>query len=128
MERNKTKEEIKRLTIKELFKLGKPLRFTRGVWKDGQKLEKLLTDICKVVNVLVTCSQKQTRLTATELVARPTYVEEFMNIRDNVSKAIMPRDDEAQVQIDDDWDNISHLSKMSISRSRTLKPSFSASP
>ena len=95
MEKNKTQAEIKRLTVNECFKLGKPIKVVPGVWKEGKKLEKLLTDICKVVNSLVTCSQKQTRLTATELVARPTYVEEFENLRDNINKAIMPRDEEA---------------------------------
>ena len=34
-----------------------------------------------------------TKTMATELVARPTYVEEFQNIRDNVHKAVAPNND-----------------------------------
>ena len=58
-------------------------------------------------------AQQQTKLTASELVLRPTYKEEFQNIRDNVHKAIQPRD---SAQIDEDWDDISHYSKISMKR------------
>ena len=54
---NSNAAEIERLTIKELFKLNKPLKFAPNIWKDGKKLEKLLGEMCKVVNTLVTCSQ-----------------------------------------------------------------------
>ena len=60
-------------------------------------------------------------MTATELLARPTYVEEFQNIRDNVNKAIKPREDNEPAEkdmIDDEWENISHYSKRKVSRER----------
>lgn len=48
--------------------------------------------------------------------ARPTYVEEFQNIRDNVNKAVMNVGAPAPKVHEDDCDNISHYSKMSIRR------------
>lgn len=48
--------------------------------------------------------------------ARPTYIEEFNNIRDNVNKAIKPKDED--IEIDEEWDNISYMSKVSIRRKK----------
>lgn len=64
----------------------------------------------------------QTKLTATELMARPTYVEEFQNIRDNVNKAVMNTTSVAPKQNEDECDNISHYSKMSVRRSNAGDP------
>ena len=36
--------------------------------------------------------QKFNRLTAGELMARPTYAEEFQNIRENYNKVVIPND------------------------------------
>ena len=58
--------------------------------------------------MLVKCAQQQTKLTASELVSRPTYLEEFENIRDNYVKAI-----KAKTWEDEEWDNISHYSRVS---------------
>ena len=69
--------------------------------------------MCTRLNTLLKMAQQQTKLTASELVLRPTYKEEFQNIRDNVHKAIQPRD---SAQIDEDWDDISHYSKISMKR------------
>jgi hypothetical protein len=60
-------------------------------------------------------------LTATELMGRPTYVEEFQNIRDNVNKAVMNKEVanslvKGMTGTDDDCDNISHYSKISMRR------------
>ena len=68
-------------------------------------------------------AQNQTRLTATELCARPTYAEEYQNIKDNVNLAVRPagnkRDDSRPVDmINEDYENISHYSKKSIRRHR----------
>ena len=41
-------------------------------------------------------------------------MEEFQNIRDNVEKAILPRAE--QEHLDDDFDSISHYSKISVNR------------
>lgn len=60
-------------------------------------------------------------MTATELIARPTYVEEFQNIRDNLKKAIKMTDDEPDEDLDDNWENVSHLSKYS-RRREVAKP------
>ena len=54
-------------------------------------------------------------MTAAELLARPTYVEEFQNIRDNVNMAIKPRENESADVIDDNWENVSHYSKRKLS-------------
>ena len=61
-------------------------------------------------------------MTATELMGRPTYVEEFQNIRDNVNKAVMNKEvvnyslGKGTTGTDDDCDNISHYSKISMRR------------
>ena len=39
--------------------------------------------------------QKFNRITAAELLARPTYAQEFQNIRENVHKIVVPNDPEA---------------------------------
>ena len=143
--KNKKKEEEKelaRLMVDELFEIKK-LKVGQHIWKDGKRLEKLLEDICKTVNALTKCAAQQTRLTATELVARPTYIEEFQNIRDNVNRAILPKEDVAALgisiqkqvsasgdqedeQFDEDYDNISHLSKFSIRRHRNHETAVAA--
>ena len=43
----------------------------------------------KTINKLVKGVQKQSKLTAKELIARPTYAEEFQNIRENVHKVVL---------------------------------------
>ena len=56
-------------------------------------------------------------MTAVELLARPTYVEEFENIRDNVNLAIKPRENEGAADvIDDNWENVSHYSRRRYSK------------
>ena len=52
--------------------------------KDSKLTLKLLKEMCFTINTLTRCANMQTRITASELVARPTYVEEFQNIKDNV--------------------------------------------
>ena len=77
--KNKKKEdekELARLMVDELFEVQK-LKVPANCWKDSKRMEKLLLDICKTVNALTKCAAIQTRLTATELMARPTYVEEL---------------------------------------------------
>lgn len=101
--------EVDRLLIKDFIEIKK-LKMGQGVWKDGKKVEKLLGELCSTVNRLVKGAIMQTKLTATELVARPTYAEEFANIKDNVNKAIRPTKSEAGT---DEWENISHYSKRS---------------
>ena len=39
--------------------------------------------------------QRFNKISANELMARPTYAEEFQNIRDGVNKVIVPNDPEA---------------------------------
>ena len=136
--KNKKKEdekEMARLMIDELFEIQK-LKVPANCWKDSKRMEKLLLDICKTVNALTKCCAAQTRLTATELVARPTYVEELQNIRDNVNKAIIPKefaagltanegkgDDEEEEAppFDPNYENISHLTKVSLRRGNQSK-------
>ena len=54
--------------------------------------------------------QKQTELTANELVSRPTYVEEFQNIRENVHKVVLST-------LPEDWAD--ETSKYKFHRSKT---------
>ena len=76
------------------------------------------------MNELVKCAIQQTEVTASELIARPTYVEEFQNIRENLKKAIKPTSTcSHQGDSVEDWENVSHYSKMSSSREQAiLKP------
>ena len=57
--------------------------------RDHRKLQRFLLEIERTVNKIIRGVQKQTELTATELVARPTYAEEFQNIRENVHKVVL---------------------------------------
>ena len=50
-------QEVKRLTINEFHNLKRPLKFAPGIFKDHKRLERLLLDICKTVNMLVTGCQ-----------------------------------------------------------------------
>ena len=136
--KNKKKEdekEMARLMVDELFEIQK-LKVPVNVSKESKRLEKLLIDICKTINALTKCCAMQTRLTATELVARPTYVEELQNIKDNVSKAVISKEyaagltdtqshigdeEEEAPPFDENYENISHLTKVSIRRSNPGK-------
>ena len=83
----KTNAETEKLIVDEFFDM-KPLKLPPDAWKDHKKLTRFLGEVQTYVNKLVKACQIQSRLTATELVARPTYSEEFQNIRDNVHKAV----------------------------------------
>ena len=75
--------------VEDFFEL-KPLKLPADAWKDYKKLTKFLSEVQVQLNLIVKACQIQTRLTATELVARPTYAEEFVNIRDKIHKAVTP--------------------------------------
>ena len=59
------------------------------------------------------------------MTARPTYAEEFENIRDNVAKAYKPK---KSVQLEEDFDNVSHYSKISVKRGNSMLSSNQQSP
>ena len=59
------------------------------------------------------------------MTARPTYAEEFENIRDNVAKAYKPK---KPSQLEEDWDNVSHYSKISVKRGNSMLSSNQQSP
>ena len=84
--------ETSRLMVDDFFDI-KPLKIPQDAWKDHKKLTRFLTEIQGTINRLVKACQVQSRLTANELVARPTYAEEFQNIRDSVHKAVAPNYD-----------------------------------
>lgn len=63
------------------------------VWKDHKKLSKFLHEVHEAVNKMMTACQQQTRLVANELVARPTYAEEFENIRSNIHTVVKKKQD-----------------------------------
>ena len=60
-------------------------------WRDSKKLTRFLTEVETALNKLIEGTSKLTRLTASELVLRPTYVEEFENLRDNMKNQAEPR-------------------------------------
>ena len=92
----KTKEELEkeRLLIDDILEL-KPLRVPQDIQRDVKKLSKFLNEMSDQFNRMIKGVQKFNRLTAGELIARPTYAEEFQNIRENVNKVIVPNDPES---------------------------------
>ena len=97
------------LQVRRLYDIPEVV-IKKGVCKDTRLLEKCLEGIAHTINVIVRCAQQQTKLTASELVARPTYIEEMENIRDNVVKAISAKNSTFEHE---DWDNVTHYSRMS---------------
>ena len=69
-----------KLMVEDFFDL-KPLKLPADAWKDHKKLTRFLGEVQTYMNKIIKACQIQTKLTATELVARPTYAEEFENIR-----------------------------------------------
>ena len=96
------------LLVKRLYDIPEVV-IKKGVCRDTRQLEKCLEGIAHTINVLVRCAQHQTKLTASELVARPTYVEEMENIRSNVVKAISAKNPAFE---NEDWDDVTHYSKI----------------
>ena len=92
----KTKEEIdkERLLIDDLLEL-KPLKVPQDISRDVKKLTKFLMEMSEQFNRMIKGVQKFNRLAAGELIARPTYAEEFQNIRENVNKVVVPNDPES---------------------------------
>lgn len=77
----------------------KPLKLPANAWKDHKKLTRYLADVEDYVNKILRACQIQSRLIATELVARPTYAEEFQNIRNNVTDTIRQGDDGGYAEV-----------------------------
>ena len=65
------------------------LNLPAEAWRDHKKLTKFLKDVTVTVNKLIKGCQEQSKVFAIELINRPTYAEEFQNIRDNVHKAVI---------------------------------------
>ena len=80
--------------VEELLNL-KTMRMPTDIARDMKKLTKFLSDFTEQYNKLIKGIAKFNRLTAAELIARPTYAEEFQNIRENVHKVVVPNDPEA---------------------------------
>ena len=59
------------------------------VGSDRKQLTIFLNNVVKFVNKLARGVQKLNNMTAEQLVARPTYAEEFQNIRENVHKVVL---------------------------------------
>ena len=66
-----------------------PLILPKDCARDLKKIKKFLEDVEKNFNKLLRGCIQLTQLTADEMVARPTYKEEFENIRHNVHKVIL---------------------------------------
>ena len=58
--------------------------------KDPKRLQRFLEQVEKAINKLIRGCQRQTILTADELISRPTFKEEFDNIRNQNSKVVVP--------------------------------------
>ena len=75
-----TEGVAKTLLVDDFYEI-KPFKVPPMSWKDGNKLQKLLEMLSHQMNRILKACVEQTQLTATELAARPTYIEEFNNIR-----------------------------------------------
>lgn len=78
---------MSQLLVEEFFDM-KPIKLSSDAYKDQKKLNMFLKGTETMLNKLLRACQVLTKLTASELVARPTYAEEFNNIRSNVHKAV----------------------------------------
>ena len=68
------------------------------VGQDKKQLAFFLQNVTKTINKIIRGMQKLNNMTADQLVARPTYAEEFQNIRENVHKVVL------NTSLADDWD------------------------
>jgi len=109
-----------KLMIQDFFDM-KPIKLPADAWKDHKKLTRFLGEVHEYLNRLVRACQMQTRLMATELVARPTYAEEFQNIRGNMAKAVAQNYDGTFSDVGSQRSGHSHRSH----RSRSFQPSAS---
>ena len=100
-----------KLRVEDFMSLKELKMVPKDVTRDHKKLLSFLEDLHKHVNRLIRGSKEQTVLTANELVARPTYAEEFQNIRDNMHKVVAQGSDGA---FSDVASQLSHRSKMSV--------------
>ena len=66
----------------------KPLELPSYAYKDQKKLARFINDVHIMMNKLLKACQQQSKLTAVELLARPTYSEEFQNLRSSLPKAV----------------------------------------
>lgn len=71
--------------VSPLFDLDK-ISVPKGASRDGKKLENFLEEMCQLMNALVRCAIKQTRLSAREFIARPTFADQFQDIRANLNE------------------------------------------
>lgn len=68
--------EQERLIVSELMDL-KAHKVPNDIHRDAKKLAKFLEDLTDSFNKLVKGVQRFNRISASELMARPTYAEEF---------------------------------------------------
>ena len=76
------------LVVNSLMSL-KPLKLPGDLAARDGKLRRFLQDVEAVVNKMIRGVQRQTQLTAEELTHRPTYQEEFKNVRENVHRVVL---------------------------------------
>ena len=67
----------------------KALRLPQDCTRDMKRIKSFLEDVEKNFNKLLRGCQQLTEVIADEMIARPTYKEEFENIRHNVNKVIL---------------------------------------
>ena len=73
-----------RLIIEELMDF-EPLKVPTDFSRDIKKLTKFLTEVQEKFNKLLRGVQRFNKVTARELMARPSYTEAFESIRGNIS-------------------------------------------
>lgn len=66
-----------------------PIKLPADAHRDGKKIARFLETVEQALNKLIAGAKQQTKITARELVARPTYAEEFDNLRDNLNPKVM---------------------------------------
>ena len=90
--KKKNESEYEKLLVSEFIEMT-PIKLPKTAYKDQKRLSEFLNDVSIMLNRLLRSCQNLTKLTATELVARPTYAEEFQNIRSSVHKAVTMNND-----------------------------------
>ena len=74
----------------------RPITKPVDVIKDSKRLSNCIYEMLDHINLILKACQAQSRLVANELIARPTYAEEFMNLRNNLHMLHGHNGDEGQ--------------------------------
>jgi len=79
------------LVVQELDDLIN-VKLPNDAWRDHKKLTKYLQDVEYTVNKLLEGSKRMMDVFSNEILARPTYAEQYNNFRINVHKVDVPHE------------------------------------